>query len=369
MPTFIEKSLLLNSEFSNLFTWGGYAEFLSPGVGCVIDIGGQDWKVISVKGGKVASFQMNDKCAAGSGRFLEMILHRLEVNRAILDILLSKNRAVALNSTCVVFAESEIISLLAQGASREEILGGVAASMAARIAGQGRIALNHLRRGDVGSVLRPQRHFSPLPALPECIADASGDTSQPMRERRFAPIPFQPQVRLDKDVLSQFLDLPAVACEIPHLLLDGCSVSLHYAPIRVLVTGNARPDIVAFRVVLVVFDHILMFLSSATGSIFPNMSQLMFAPYNRADRFYKLCRISAMLEESLAIFRRYFVHRVVNSFKQFLHSSLLQFSQDSFCFRQKLLVRIEIRRIRRKKKQSASRLFYDFTSLCRLVAG
>ncbi len=112
------------------------AEFLSPGVGCVIDIGGQDCKVISVKGGKVASFQMNDKCAAGSGRFLEMVLNRLEVDLALLDSLLSKNRTIPLNSTCAVFAESEIISLLARGVSREEILGGVAASLAAKIAGQ-----------------------------------------------------------------------------------------------------------------------------------------------------------------------------------------------------------------------------------------
>ena len=112
------------------------AEYLAPGTRCVIDIGGQDYKVIGARGGKVLSFQMNDKCAAGSGRFLEMVLARLELDLTQMDDLLALNRAITLNSTCVVFAESEIIGLLAQGVSREEILGGVVSSMAAKIAGQ-----------------------------------------------------------------------------------------------------------------------------------------------------------------------------------------------------------------------------------------
>jgi predicted CoA-substrate-specific enzyme activase len=112
------------------------AEYLAPGARCVIDIGGQDYKVIEIKGGKVLSFLMNDKCAAGSGRFLEMVLDRLELDMAQMDDLLALNRAVALNSTCVVFAESEIIGLLAGGISREEILGGVVSSRATKIASQ-----------------------------------------------------------------------------------------------------------------------------------------------------------------------------------------------------------------------------------------
>jgi predicted CoA-substrate-specific enzyme activase len=112
------------------------AEHLFPGVRCVIDIGGQDSKVIETEGGKVLSFHMNDKCAAGSGRFLEMILARLELDLPRMDALLSLNRSIALNSTCVVFAESEIIGLLARGVSREEILGGVVNSMVTKISSQ-----------------------------------------------------------------------------------------------------------------------------------------------------------------------------------------------------------------------------------------
>jgi predicted CoA-substrate-specific enzyme activase len=110
------------------------AEFLCPGVKTVIDIGGQDSKVISVEKGLVRDFQMNDKCAAGSGRFLEMIRLRFDLDSYLMEELLGLRRQVALNSTCVVFAESEIIGLLAGGVSREEILGGVAAAMALRIA-------------------------------------------------------------------------------------------------------------------------------------------------------------------------------------------------------------------------------------------
>lgn len=119
------------------------AEYLAPGARCVIDIGGQDYKVIAAEAGRVMSFQMNDKCAAGSGRFLEMVLKRLELYLEQLDEFLAAGRTITLNSTCVVFAETEIIGLLAQGVSREEILGGVVSSMATKIAGQAaRVGLN-----------------------------------------------------------------------------------------------------------------------------------------------------------------------------------------------------------------------------------
>jgi predicted CoA-substrate-specific enzyme activase len=110
------------------------AEFLCPGIRTVSDSGGQDCKIIAVDHGRATDFQMNDKCAAGSGRFVEMIRQRLNVDPALMEELFSRDRRVALNSTCVVFAESEIIGLLAQGVPREEILGGVAASLAVRIA-------------------------------------------------------------------------------------------------------------------------------------------------------------------------------------------------------------------------------------------
>jgi predicted CoA-substrate-specific enzyme activase len=110
------------------------AEFLFPGVRTVIDIGGQDGKVIAVENGRVRDFQMNDNCAAGCGRFLEMVVKRLELDAHIMEELLALDKEASLNSTCAVFAESEIIGLLAAGVSRAEILGGAVASMSRRIA-------------------------------------------------------------------------------------------------------------------------------------------------------------------------------------------------------------------------------------------
>jgi predicted CoA-substrate-specific enzyme activase len=110
------------------------AEFLCPGVRTVIDIGGQDCKVIAVEKGRVRDFQMNDKCAAGSGRFLEMAVRRLELDAVIMEELLALEKEAPLNSTCAVFAESEIIGLLAAGVSRAEIIGGAVVSMSRRVA-------------------------------------------------------------------------------------------------------------------------------------------------------------------------------------------------------------------------------------------
>jgi predicted CoA-substrate-specific enzyme activase len=101
----------------------------------VIDIGGQDSKLLRLDGhGKVRDFVMNDRCAAGTGRFLEVVAERLSVKLEDLGKLAanSKNPA-AISSMCVVFAETEITGLLASGTSREDIVAGVQASIAARI--------------------------------------------------------------------------------------------------------------------------------------------------------------------------------------------------------------------------------------------
>ncbi|GHU86986.1 CoA activase [Spirochaetia bacterium] len=109
------------------------AEYLMPGTRTVIDIGGQDCKVIAVENGRVTSFQMNDKCAAGTGRFVQMILERFKADISLMDELLAAGKSIQLNSTCAVFAESEIIGLLAKGKTREEIIGGVTLSLAVKI--------------------------------------------------------------------------------------------------------------------------------------------------------------------------------------------------------------------------------------------
>jgi predicted CoA-substrate-specific enzyme activase len=103
----------------------------------IIDLGGQDSKVIALEeNGDIEDFVMNDKCAAGTGRFLEVIASALEVRLEDLGRLsLESKNPAKIDSTCTVFAESEVISLVAQGRNKEDIIAGLHVSIAKRIAG------------------------------------------------------------------------------------------------------------------------------------------------------------------------------------------------------------------------------------------
>jgi predicted CoA-substrate-specific enzyme activase len=102
----------------------------------IIDVGGQDSKLVRLKpDGAVGDFAMNDRCAAGTGRFLEVLATRLGVKLADLGTLVRQSRKPAtISNMCVVFAESEIIGLLASGTLPEDIVAGVQAAMAMRVA-------------------------------------------------------------------------------------------------------------------------------------------------------------------------------------------------------------------------------------------
>jgi predicted CoA-substrate-specific enzyme activase len=112
------------------------AHHLCSTVCTVIDIGGQDSKCISVgPAGKVHDFVMNDKCAAGTGRFLEVMAHALEEDLVNLgQLALSAPRRATISSTCTVFAESEVITHVAAGVPKAEIIAGIHDAIAARIA-------------------------------------------------------------------------------------------------------------------------------------------------------------------------------------------------------------------------------------------
>jgi len=115
-------------------------KYLFPEVQTIIDIGGQDSKVIQVdENGNVLRFEMNDKCAAGTGRFLEVLTDRI-LNLGIEEIgplsVKSKDPA-SLSSICTVFAESEILSLISENRSREDIAGGMSKAIAKRVISMG----------------------------------------------------------------------------------------------------------------------------------------------------------------------------------------------------------------------------------------
>ena len=111
------------------------ALYFFPGTQLVIDIGGQDSKVIRVdENENPFDFLMNDKCAAGTGRFLEVMAQALEIGLTHFgDIFLKTDEKVDITSTCTVFAESEIVSLIGQGIEKNKIIKGLIYSIAHRV--------------------------------------------------------------------------------------------------------------------------------------------------------------------------------------------------------------------------------------------
>jgi len=112
------------------------AHRVAPQADGVIDLGGQDTKVIRLgPDGTVADFLMNDKCAAGTGRFLELMVSALGVDFDRLgDLAGAATRPARINSTCAVFAGSEVVSLIARSVPQPDIAAGLFASIASRIA-------------------------------------------------------------------------------------------------------------------------------------------------------------------------------------------------------------------------------------------
>ena len=105
-----------------------------PSVRTVIDIGGQDAKGIKIVGGKVVNFVMNDKCAAGTGRFLEMIADALSLKlKEMGELSLQSKEKVRISNTCTIFAEQEVVSKIADGVPIEDILAGLHEAIASRV--------------------------------------------------------------------------------------------------------------------------------------------------------------------------------------------------------------------------------------------
>jgi predicted CoA-substrate-specific enzyme activase len=99
-----------------------------------IDIGGQDAKGIKIANGKVVGFVMNDKCAAGTGRFLEVMAEVLGLQLDQMgELSLKSKKKVQISSTCTVFAEQEVVSRIAEGTLLEDILGGINEAIASRV--------------------------------------------------------------------------------------------------------------------------------------------------------------------------------------------------------------------------------------------
>ncbi|MEA4893306.1 MAG: acyl-CoA dehydratase activase [Peptococcaceae bacterium] len=116
-------------------------EITCHGAGCarthpnctIIDVGGQDTKVIRIRNGAVDDFLMNDKCSAGTGKFIEVMANRLDCGIDQLFELAAQGRVLPISSLCTVFAESEIIGHIGAGRRREDIAAGIVDSVAAKV--------------------------------------------------------------------------------------------------------------------------------------------------------------------------------------------------------------------------------------------
>jgi (R)-2-hydroxyacyl-CoA dehydratese activating ATPase len=126
-----------NTQITEISCHGRGAIHLFPGTRTVLDMGGQDTKAIHIgPTGAILDFCMNDKCAAGTGRFLGAVAAALEVPLSDLGPLaLTSERPVKISTTCTVFAESEVISWLGRGKKVEDILLGVHRSIVSRSLG------------------------------------------------------------------------------------------------------------------------------------------------------------------------------------------------------------------------------------------
>ena len=142
--------------------------YFNKDIKTIIEVGGQDSKIIKLSNqGKVTDFFMNDKCAAGTGRFLEKVAHFFSVELSELETLSGlSQKNLEMSSTCVVFAESEMIGLLSSGEKKEDIIKAVHTSIAHRIYGMSGNFGIELPVAFVGGVARNR---GMVRALEECL--------------------------------------------------------------------------------------------------------------------------------------------------------------------------------------------------------
>jgi predicted CoA-substrate-specific enzyme activase len=194
------------------------AVHLVPEARLVIDIGGQDSKVIAIDDhGLVAQFQMNDRCAAGTGKFLETLAEALDVELDDLGSLaLQATEDVQISSMCATFASTEVIGLLAEGKDKIDLLGGVHAAVARRTSGMvARVGLREpvVMTGGVArnaaAVAHLERELGTTLILPEApqLAGALGAALFALDDLRAEG----PRMRADDDAVEQNLAEQAAA--------------------------------------------------------------------------------------------------------------------------------------------------------------
>ncbi len=168
---------LADEVISEIKAYGLGAYYLYPDAGTVLDIGGQDSKVIRIgPSGKVLRFEMNDRCAAGTGRFLENMAHALgmSVDEFGPHALEAGERSIRISSMCTVFAESEVVSLIARGADSHRVALGLHQAIVDRVGSMIRrtgVAERFIFAGGVAHNQCLQELFSEALGLPLTVPD------------------------------------------------------------------------------------------------------------------------------------------------------------------------------------------------------
>ena len=175
------KEYLLCETISEIKAFAVGSRIVFPSCRTILDIGGQDTKAISLtEDGRIDKFHMNDKCAAGTGRFLEIMAIALGLSLGdFMTEALAAETSHPINSMCTVFAESEVISTIAQGVARPAIALGIHQAIAARAVSllervsttgdvlfAGGVALNRCMRNEIENKLNRKVH---VPADPQII--------------------------------------------------------------------------------------------------------------------------------------------------------------------------------------------------------
>ncbi|HJJ36522.1 MAG TPA: acyl-CoA dehydratase activase [Methanocorpusculum sp.] len=141
----------------------GATHLFHTGTLTLIDIGGQDTKIISISDGQIVDFLMNDKCSAGTGRFLEVMANRLGLRPEELCTLARSGGGISISSLCTVFAESEVISLVGRGEDKANIAFAVVDSIVKKVASQAK------RLADGSEIFCLTGGLSRIPAFAEAL--------------------------------------------------------------------------------------------------------------------------------------------------------------------------------------------------------
>ncbi len=182
-----------NKSVTEITCHGVGAHYLIPSVRTIIDIGGQDCKLISVdRTGKLVDFAMNEKCSAGTGRYLELMAALLHISLTELGTISLKSKSpIAVKSTCSIYAQAEVLQYISSGHKKENIAAGINKAMAERVysmAKRVKIKKDIVISGGVAKNVGVVRY------LEDMLGETVGQSFYLLKHTLFLQMPVDPQI-------------------------------------------------------------------------------------------------------------------------------------------------------------------------------